>query len=64
MKFINPYDDCERYDQVLFTTRQTHDIKNMSMMVLQRDTYRKRSRYLVKSLRVLAYAYTFFKLSL
>ena len=41
MKFINPYDDCERYDQVYFTTEQTHDIKNMSMMVLERDTYKE-----------------------
>jgi len=40
MKFINPYDDCERYDLVDFTIdREIHLIKNTSMQVLQRDTY-------------------------
>lgn len=40
MKFINPYDDCERYDLVNFTIdREIHDIQNISMTVLRRDTY-------------------------
>jgi hypothetical protein len=42
MKFINPYDDCERYDLVNYTiAKNWHDIKNVSMTVLRRDTYQE-----------------------
>ena len=40
MKFINPYDDCEKYDLVNFKIdREMHLIKNVNMTVLRRDTY-------------------------